>query len=435
MRVAGIPLNRPWLTWLGLVLLIFVQGVGFAWVRAPEWLGWAPSTAGAVETVTIFGLSVVCLVATWLASLPRTFQYQDTITLASRRPYCYRLLVMAYVGSAGIVGFAGCALALIALPWALGGSLSGPPLTLVLSTAATLASALAWTSLGIVMAKIRPVFIALAVAAVAPYAWYAVGSYLYGGPWQSFFLVDLRGFDYFTPDPTGWAARAAFWLAIATVLAASVLHWKRTTTVSLWVTSLSAALVLLAGTALVPTSGADAAECLDGEPIVCTTLPYAFALPSYSAAAHEAVMALPPGVRPTVIAQEANVVGAVPDGALIMLLQPSSGFTQPATLVDRELFLSDFGEKLFGKTGCFDQSDTEQRTVSDALQIWWRERFDIPLDGSSSIGSTPFDLPEFEAARAAAAEFANLDPQVRDAWLTEHSRDITACRDLPTELP
>lgn len=436
MRLEGVPLNRPWLTWLGLVLLLVAQGVGFAWVRAPEWIGWAPATASAVEVATVFGPSAICLAATWLASLPQTFRYDDTIALSSRRPHAYPALVLLYIGSAGVLGFGACALGLATLPWVRGGSLGGPLLTLVLSSVATLANAVVWTSLGIVIAKIRPVFAALAVAAVAPFAVYVVGIYyLSSGPWQSFWLVDTRGFDYYAPAAAAWTGRSIFWVALAVVLAASVLHKKRTATIGLWVASLAAALTLLAGTATVPITGADSGRCLDGEPEVCTDVAHAFALPSYSAAAHEAVMTLPPEVRPTVVAQNADVVGDLPDGSFIIFLEPSSGYTQPANLVDRELFLSDFGEKLFGKTGCFDQSDTDQRTVSDALQIWWRERFDIPLDGSSSIGSTPFDFPEFEAARAAAAEFANLDPVVRDAWLTEHLRDIAACRNFPTELP
>ena len=435
MRLSGIPQTRPWLTWLILVLLIVAQGVGVTWSRAPEWLGWAPATAGAVETVTIFGLSVLCVSAAWLASLPRVFHYEYLVALSARRPHAYPRLVLLYVGSAGLAGFAVCALAVSALPLALGGSLAGPTLTLALSTTAALASAVVWTSLGLVLGKIRPAFAALAVAAVAPYACFVIGAYQGDGPWRAFFLADSRGFAYFTPDPVSWAGRSVFWLALAVVLTATVLRAKRTRTVGLWIASFAAALTLLSGTAVVAIPGADDGRCLDGEPVVCTDVAHSFALPTYSEAAHEAVIALPPKARPAVVAQNARVADASPKDGFVLVLAPSSGFTQPANIVDRELFLTDFGRRLFGVGHCINQSDVERRNVRNPLEIWWRQQFALPLNGSTSIGSTNFEAPDFAQARALAAEFNSLEPPVREAWLTDHLMGIVTCRDIPAEFP
>jgi hypothetical protein len=279
------------------------------------------------------------------------------------------------------------------------------------------------------------VFVTFAAAAFLPYAIYGVVSYQSDAPWTALFLADSRGFSYVIPDPVAWTGRAVLWLATAVVLCAVVVGAKKTRVIGLWIISLSAAVTILGGSRVVPIASADHGQCLDGQPTVCTDVAHAFALPSYAAAAHEAVMALPADVRPTVVAQNTRARDAAPPGGLAMILEPVSGFTQPAQTVDRETFLSDFGERLFKPAQCLKQEGSQSGAMRDALVIWWRQRFGLPLDGSSSVASTNYEYDYFETALSQAKEFAALDATVRDGWLSTNLEDLLTCREVPSALP
>jgi hypothetical protein len=142
-------------------------------------------------------------------------------------------------------------------------------------------------------------------------------------------------------------------------------------------------------------------------------------------------MALPPEVRPSVVAQNARVHASAPQDGLTLLLEPVYGVTQPAKTVSRDAFLSDFGEHLFMSTKCVRANDNRNAEVRAALAIWWREQFGLPLNGSSSIGSTDYENPYFESALAIAAVFGALDQDMRDAWLRENLPRLLSCRTVP----
>lgn len=401
------------------------------------WFGWLPATGGAFETVTIWGSSMVCVVACWLATQPRVHGYVHLIDTSPRGRHAGRSLIFYYVGSAGLVGYGVVGLVMTVAPSLLGGTIEGPWATFIISAATTLVSALFWTALGITVGQNVPMIWGIAIAGVIPYAWFAVEAiYFSNGPTGVFALGGGRVFDYWQPNVAAWTFRLLAWTFATVALAAGVFRARRTSTWSLWATSATAAVTMLAGADLAPIPGANSARCAGRDPIVCTDRAHAFVLPAYAATTRRAVEVLPEPARPFAVLQESVPAPPGSRRSFTIVSSPVSGNSEPSAILSEDQFIARLGDTLFGDL-CSGAgvSDGRRLFAVTALQIWWREEFSLPLDGSSFPGERNLEEPALGPMRNEAKKLSSMNISSREKWLSRNIPLLATCSSENVELP
>lgn len=413
---------------LAVVVLVAVSLL--AWLAEPltdlgRWVGWLPTTVGTSEAAVAWVPSLLCLFAAWVGGQPRTHGVDEWAEASPRSPARRIAPALLLVGGSAVAIQVTATGVLAAVSVRYGLAPSAGSLDLLLSIPTMTGYLLFWTAVGAALGRSALLPIALPLAAVLPYAAFAVVSlYLDDGPVAALAVGDGRVFDYVRPAASTTVIRAAFWMILAVVAWTRLLGRPRMSVASGWLASLVAALAFLQGASFVPLAGAESPTCRGAAPITCLDRSHESTLPRYRHAVERVLPAVPTALRPDAVGSTPDVLPAGVKFGLVV--PPVAGQLEFSRVVDGDMFAARFGDALF--RGSCSEGSAGAGTAT-ALALWWRARLSVPLGGPAFPGDGLYfgADPSAERQRSAAAAFARLPEADRQNWFQDNRDRVLTC--------
>lgn len=323
---------------------------------APTWLGWGPQTlAYASDLSVLLGTVVVSATMAWQAIPLRTPAGRDAMALSVRsQSQVVRYLVIQAVALSLVVATVPVFAALGAT--LLYGSKTMPDAALGLLW--WLGSSAGLTALALLGALIGWWVHHLVAVVLAPAAAYLLAlSTLYTlepPQWSGLYAAQFLPWMESVPTLTSAAVRAAFWIAISTLLALLLSGRSRAAAVSALSASLAFSAAILEGPRSRPVEGALEVQCLGQDPTICTRELYSAGLTGFADIIDEAADNLPEGWLPPYVRTDDFIDLAFDDPA-VLTIEPIGGTTAPTNLPDRRQTLIAVAEAVF-LANCTDPS-------------------------------------------------------------------------------
>lgn len=420
----GLLLARPWLTFTVVTAMSVAAAVISPLLRQEEWVGWFPTTIGAIESAAVWVPSVFGAAAAWISGQARTHGLREW-SATSPRSRAQRLApTMAFLALSSLVSQVVILIPIVGLSlhYGLLDGLAAPYMLLSIPTVA--GYLLFWIAIGSWLGSLLRREIALPLAALLPYTMYVVMVVSSDGPMAALAIGDSRVFAYVQPSTGMVLTRTLFWLFAPAALWAALMAKPRISRVTTaWATSLAAALALFQGAALVPIRGASDAVCQGNRPTTCLEASFETTMGRYRAAIAELWPSIPEPIRPSWIG---SVNDVLPGRGRALIVAPVAGYTEPARLIDRTMFAARLGDALF-LAPCATTIVGGDAAIS--LVLWWRIQHDVPIDGSAFVGDVNYPAvdPKYEAHSRAARAFGKLSPRSRSAWFQTHADGVLNC--------
>jgi hypothetical protein len=420
----GSTLERPWSAMWTVTIVALAVALFLPLSRMDEWVGWLPGTISIYESTAILLPTLLGAVAAWTGGLTRAHGLSEWAS-ASPTTSGHRLLpTLVLVGSVTLFVELVTIAVLFVISAHFGLADGWVASDLIVVIPSVMAYVGVWVVIGgWVGSKLRRE-IALLVAALLPYLWYALSiSVFVGKPVEVLAIGDPGTFDYLRPTMTAVISRALVWLVLL-ILLCVVLYGSRKLALRIaWLLSALTAVTIFLASPVVLLPGVLDSVCAGDAPKACLEGSYRTTLPRYRQAINELWPSIPRAIRPKVVASIPNVV---PSGEQALIVPPVSGnFLAPARLIDRNKFAAWMGDELF-LSPC---QGTEITDAALTLLFWWRLGHQIALDGSNYPGDADFTTltPDFERLFQYAVAFSNEPHSEQELWFDTNKEAILTC--------
>lgn len=392
------------------------------------WVGWLPTTLGAIETAVIFLPSLAAAAGVVACGQARRFGYREWVE-ASPRTRLGRLFGPGrWVMLGGLGAFAAGSITIGAMSIRAGlleGGLTQPILLVALVT--VVSYLVFWTLFGFLIGDRLPQVLALAIGLVAPYTVYLLeGFYAEGTPLSALMVGSQVIYDYDRPSTDSLLVRLVFWTAVAAWLAFALTPHRRPRNVAALIISFSLGAAILGGIRFVPIPGAHDPYCAQGFAKVCVDGSHRTSWPSYNQAIGEVWPTVPEPLRPTAVAMSEQTAPAAGES---LIVPPVSGFWEPARIVDSTTFAGTFGDSLFMQACTPESIDGERMAIT--LNGWWRLQHQVPFQPSAEEMLSLAELvpPDQDdtALREDIESWNSLGAAGQREWFAAHAGEVRTC--------
>lgn len=425
----GTALERPRAVLILLTALSAAAALSSALLKPEEWVGWFPSTMAAAEQGAVWPSLVVSGAAAWISGQARAHGMLEWSSSSPRGAASRLAPTLLLVGTAVLVAQAAASMALLAVSRSYGLTAARGGLDLFLLVPTVTAYLLFWTAVGALLGRSVPRQVALPLAALLPYAAYAVLALYSGdGPLASLAIADGRLQDYLRPSASTVVTRLVFWaLAALALWASSLAREGAQHRIRRWGAGAVALVAMLAfaqGATFLPIAGATSAVCAGARPVTCLDMSHAAVMTRYRQQIDRLWPSVPAALRPAVIGSHQEVTAG--RSGRTLLAPPVRGYTEPACVIDGQMFAARFGDELF-LTPCRETGRISETAVS--LVLWWRLQHGVPFDGSAFAGDTPYSAvdPDYKTRKREAVAFTALPTDKREAWFRENAAEVLDC--------
>lgn len=427
------PRGRVWPVAVVVALVVIGATVAKAVVDAPGWVGWMPSTVtyGAEVAVLLAG-TLTSAFSAWMVVPLRTSRTGEWAVVSSRtRAGLVRsaVLVPALTASVAVTLSLG---AMVVWSSAAGATPTPAWPQTVLFWIGTLGAAVAFSTVGGLVGWWLRGPVAVVIAPALVYVLIILPQFTLAPPyWSTLYAVVGESWTENTPTVIGVAARAALWLALASLAVGALAAKRQVLAVALVATSVSVTIGLLDAPARAVIPQASSVVCQEGRPTVCTRGTWVSGLPRSAEIITEGYALLPEALVPQVISSD-NGTGSG-DTAPEVVFQVVGGFTAPTNVPDRDATLAALGEQVF-LSSCQERSEPQL-----ALVVWWRSSFSLSLTEDARAGdlvpAESLDGDGYERVLAGSHRVSQLSTADRAVWFTEHADKIASCALTATDLP
>lgn len=420
----GAALEHPWSVAVAATIVAVAIALFIPLSRMDEWVGWLPGTVSIFESLAIVLPTYLAALSAWVSGQARAHRMSDWV--AATPTTLGRRLAPALViaGTSAVVADVVTVVALFAVSerFGLRGGWASPDLIIVIPTVAVYVGI--WVVVGAWVGVAVRRDVAIPIAALLPYFWYAISVSLFAGtPIEALAVGDPGTFDFLRPTEGAVVLRCLTWLTLLVLLCSAIAGARRAARLSAWVLSALVAASIVVGPRLEPIPGATDAVCAGGAPKACLESSYRTTMSRYREAIDEVWPSIPRALRPAVVASNVTVA---PPGELALIVPPvSASYLAPARLIDQRHFSAWLGDELF-LAPC---RGKERSDAALTLIIWWRLDQGIPLDGSNWPGDTDFAalVPNFDRLHRVAVEFTARPQADQELWFDHNSDGVRTC--------